>query len=427
MNNNLNNLKQEALHIRMSTAEKAAMQARIFSAPVSDAKKMQSPYIFFFSYQRAVAFALVLVVLVGSTTTYAAQGSVPGDVLYRVKVNVNEPVSGALAISNEAKISFHTSLAQERLKEAETLASEGKLDESATAQIEASFDTHVAKAQTLAADLEAQDPDAAAGVSITLDSSIAAHTNILERIGSESDDRATQENSRIIARAWTGRNNAGADASMALQAASGNVQSMSLSVANDAASSVNISAKIVTNASSSANATSSAQSQKKTAFQLQAKAKTALTDAKEEFDDAKSNLAATTSTQIKAQIVNLEERMEEGKKQYDNEQYDTARVTFTGVLQDSIELAASVEASKKFKQDFVRPVGERNINWWRSNNDDRGWNSNDDSVKNNSNDDATDHDMGDDNSSSNSNSDHSPNSGDVDLPDPLDLPVKLHL
>jgi len=55
--------------------------------------------------------------------------------LYPVKVYVNENVQGALAVSDEAKLSYHTDIAEVRLEEAEALASQGKLDASTTRKL----------------------------------------------------------------------------------------------------------------------------------------------------------------------------------------------------------------------------------------------------------------------------------------------------
>lgn len=74
-----------------------------------------------------VALSLVLVLCVGVGTSYAAEGTVPGDTLYPVKVNVNEQVQGALARSPQAKADWNARRATRRLEEAEVLASEGRL------------------------------------------------------------------------------------------------------------------------------------------------------------------------------------------------------------------------------------------------------------------------------------------------------------
>ena len=98
----LTNLATEAKQIVLSREEKALLRARIFGEP--SPAFVPSPYVMFsFSLRSVVALSLVLVVLVGSGTAVAAQAALPGELLYTVKVNVNERVAGALAVSTEAK------------------------------------------------------------------------------------------------------------------------------------------------------------------------------------------------------------------------------------------------------------------------------------------------------------------------------------
>src|SRR3989344_5538093 len=73
-------------------------------------KPIQSPYHSFFTIlspltstlrMPAMALALILVVTIGGATAFAAAGTLPGDTLYPVKVNVIEPVRGRMAESRK--------------------------------------------------------------------------------------------------------------------------------------------------------------------------------------------------------------------------------------------------------------------------------------------------------------------------------------
>ena len=101
----------------------------------------------FFSFQitsfarwHPAALALVLVLTVGVGTSYAAEGALPGDALYPVKINLNEPVLGALATSNQAKADWNAARAVRRLEEAESLAAEGRLTADVQSDLETQFD-----------------------------------------------------------------------------------------------------------------------------------------------------------------------------------------------------------------------------------------------------------------------------------------------
>lgn len=85
----------------------------------------------------------LLIVFVGAGTSYAAENALPGDALYAVKTLVNEPVRAALAVTSEAKVKLNVALAERRLEEAGTLATEGRLTADTREQIEAKLDKHV--------------------------------------------------------------------------------------------------------------------------------------------------------------------------------------------------------------------------------------------------------------------------------------------
>src|SRR6185503_10342710 len=115
----LRNLRKEALLLNLSAEEKSALHAALMQKikegeTVDDASAPRlTPSPFFFAPRFAGAFAaLLLIVVAGSGTAYAAKGALPGDLLYSVKTNVNEPIEGALAFSTESKIEYQNGLAQ---------------------------------------------------------------------------------------------------------------------------------------------------------------------------------------------------------------------------------------------------------------------------------------------------------------------------
>jgi hypothetical protein len=157
----LNNLKQEASAFRMSAAEKAFMRAQLFGA-TSPVQIKQSPY-FFFSYQfRMVMAGLLVFVLAGAGTASAAQGALPGDILYPVKINVTEPVEVALAQTSAAKVDVQAKLATRRVEEAQELASQGRLDVKTAETLTNDFDEHSAQALALEGPEDQASADASA-------------------------------------------------------------------------------------------------------------------------------------------------------------------------------------------------------------------------------------------------------------------------
>jgi cytochrome b involved in lipid metabolism len=86
--------------------------------------------------------ALLIAMLLSGSVSYAAEGSLPGDTLYPIKIHVNENVKGALALSAEAKAEHEASLAEERLTEAEELARTERLSTSTREDLKDAFLEH---------------------------------------------------------------------------------------------------------------------------------------------------------------------------------------------------------------------------------------------------------------------------------------------
>jgi hypothetical protein len=210
MNGFFTQLKNLARTIKLSTGEKQNMRVNLynyleqnpigtFAVPASKAFTPVPSMYFFFSPRYMVPIALLLVVGLSGGTAFAAQGAMPGDALYAVKINVNEPVAVALATNSAAKAQVNASIATTRLEEAETLAANGKLDAAATAQLASNFTAHAKAAETNTTDVESNDPGAAAQLGTDFNSTLAAHSAILSQIGDDSKDDATIQNSNSLA------------------------------------------------------------------------------------------------------------------------------------------------------------------------------------------------------------------------------------
>ena len=150
------NLQKEAKKIRLRAEEKAAMRAHLRSAMQSYGGQAARPspyvFVFLFSYPSRMVFAgFVLFVCVGVGTASAAAGSaLPGDLLYSVKISLNERVEVALAGDTAAEAAVEARLAQRRVSEAQTLETQGRLDATTTAEIEIEFEKHASRALALA-------------------------------------------------------------------------------------------------------------------------------------------------------------------------------------------------------------------------------------------------------------------------------------
>ncbi|MDR3571414.1 MAG: DUF5667 domain-containing protein [Candidatus Pacebacteria bacterium] len=136
-------------------------------------------------FQFATA-TLGLILITGSGTAFAAQNALPGDPLYGIKVNIEEPLMGAFATSPEAKANWNAQLAAIRLSEAERLAAQNKLTPAAASAIAGGlnqaaegFDANVAELAT-----STQNAATVAALASTMEATLAANTQVMNEIAS---------------------------------------------------------------------------------------------------------------------------------------------------------------------------------------------------------------------------------------------------
>lgn len=382
MTNPLNNIKNEAAKLALTPAEKSAMKARIFGMPAPLAPA-PSPY-FFFNYQFLhtrvlVPLAIMLVVFVGAGTTAAAQGALPGDMLYPIKVSVNETVEVALATTPVDKAQVQASLAQRRLEEAEALAAKGTLTAATSAKLAANFEVHAANAQALAADVLAKDPDAAASLNTHIGSSLATHGAILAMLGSGSTPASKNSDSKdngsdslaakVLARAGEGDRAALATPKPALPAAT--APAATTDVAPQAKVRTMSAFTATTNPATSSNEDASVtpvaqlpadSEEEKAAAKLQSKAAQAFADARKQFDGYNHRLDNATAALVEAKFSEIDTIMGAGSVALDAHNYAEAKADFTQALQTSIKLSTLLIAQQKFERNIIRPVLEQLLN-----------------------------------------------------------------
>ncbi|MEJ0001847.1 MAG: DUF5667 domain-containing protein [bacterium] len=140
---------KEIRKIGMTAEEKKRVLEQVLKTPLP-AKPVRSPWLrhTFASFSKKHTFAFytaactLVLVLGGTSLVYASSGSLPGNALYPLKTDVVEPLRSALTFSLEAKAEYESHLATERLIEAETLASDNKLDASKEAELNLLLENH---------------------------------------------------------------------------------------------------------------------------------------------------------------------------------------------------------------------------------------------------------------------------------------------
>jgi hypothetical protein len=359
MNNFNEQLHNQAQNIRLSVAEKDALRTRLYAAMGERAAPPQrpSPY-FFYNFQfvgvaRYALAAFLMVAFVGGGTVSAARGALPGDLLYPVKISVNEVVEQSLALDIASKAAVHAKLAQRRVEEVESLVARGDLREEVVVQVEESFDQHIKSAGSFSAQLEAEDPGAAAELALTLESSLAAHGEILASLGEESEDedvreRSSRFSSRVLAQAGGSFNSRTAlSLRTSDSAASSEAATMALKVVAEGDSAKESTAL---QAPAPAGADTPARDAK-TALYLQARASTTLKEVEDKFIKDKESFGRG-GARIEAQLEALADQMSVGAEALKAGAYVQAEETFGEVLRSAVALKAYLDAQRRFDRDF---------------------------------------------------------------------------
>jgi hypothetical protein len=189
--------KKQAEAISMSAKERNALRERLVSymeyhplpkemagkkVPVTAREVIVSEPFFAIKLNafHVRSFAGVFAVFLILGVPVVAEQSMPGDVLYPVKVEFNEELRSTLALSPYAKVAWETQRLERRLAEARLLASEGKLTEEAETQVAAAVKGHSDAAKREIAQLRESDSDEAAIAEIAFASALAVQTEVLE-------------------------------------------------------------------------------------------------------------------------------------------------------------------------------------------------------------------------------------------------------
>lgn len=136
--------------------------------------------------------ALLIALMIGGGTSYAAESSLPGDLLYGVKTEINENVQSAFAFSAKAEAELQARLAEERLREAEELAARGELDAEASAEIGTRLRAHYESATENSTEATADgDAETAFKVQASLESTFRAYAGILGTLSVGKEETAT--------------------------------------------------------------------------------------------------------------------------------------------------------------------------------------------------------------------------------------------
>lgn len=155
MNDFFTQLKKETEHIRLSEVELSRMRDALHAAmEYAPARTMQRDASKKGLFPKVLAIALSGALLAGGSVAYAAEGALPGDSLYSVKVGVNEKVFAAVAVSPEAKVEWHERATERRIEELAKLAYAERLTPEVAQELEVRIEEHSTEGEMIASETE---------------------------------------------------------------------------------------------------------------------------------------------------------------------------------------------------------------------------------------------------------------------------------
>ncbi len=206
MNNEFEKIIEEAKKIRLEKEEKDSIRNFLMSAiekdlvseeafsrhqikikPVKAWSKLNLIRYFDISIYRnllkPMPLILIIALAVSGGVSLASENALPGDILFPVKVEVNERVMTFLSFSDEAKARVEAKKAERRLEEAAKLSAEGRLDAEAQAKIEANFEKFADRVEARVEKMKAEGKaEAALEATSNFEAALEAHQEILNRI-----------------------------------------------------------------------------------------------------------------------------------------------------------------------------------------------------------------------------------------------------
>lgn len=132
--------------------------------------------------------ALIIAAVISIGASVGATNATPGDLLYPVKVNVNEKIRIALTSSEQSKAELEAKYAERRLEEASTIASSESLDQETRTSLEENFSDFADRAEARMKALAATDVTAAADLAENFQVALDAHGRILAEIEAKADN-----------------------------------------------------------------------------------------------------------------------------------------------------------------------------------------------------------------------------------------------
>ncbi len=146
---------KRATKISMGDAVRDRMRAHLSEytkmRPIRETRGAQAringSFTAFFAHIRPMPIVAALLIISIGSSTVSAESSLPGDLLYPIKVHINEGIRSAITRTPEARIEWAVARAERRLEEAAILELVGNLSEATRAELETNLDAYEQYAQ----------------------------------------------------------------------------------------------------------------------------------------------------------------------------------------------------------------------------------------------------------------------------------------
>lgn len=202
MRNLFKQLKKGSREVRLTTEEKNVMRQTLMqfarenpavrTSQTKNPRGVPSPYSFMRKTRgyRVVSATIIGGLLIGGTVSFAAEGVLPGNVLYPVKTQVNERVRGLVATTPHAKAEWDIALVERRLSEMKEVGSLESVPSDTKEFARENVKKYTERAQKRIAEFDDNDDDEEAlEIAENLARVLQAHeTELLENIEKENDE-----------------------------------------------------------------------------------------------------------------------------------------------------------------------------------------------------------------------------------------------
>ena len=184
------NFKKGIKHLRkvdMTPAEKNVVLKNILNQveleifEVADNQVWYQSLSSFWLNRNVRVYALVLFfVVIGGSASFVAESSLPGDFLYPLKININEPLRSVIILDQVSKTDWEIQKINRRLEEIEAVTSRGDLDDDISKTIENNIDNNLRSFGNRVHRVDETDPKKASQAQFKIDTQVQAHKKIID-------------------------------------------------------------------------------------------------------------------------------------------------------------------------------------------------------------------------------------------------------